>query len=89
MTEPTPTVSWPNDAPGPLGRASQQPGRPGRHGANALLDQGPARLDRIEVVGVGREEFDGSPRGFDQRPDARGLVCREVVQHHDVALLHE
>ena len=38
MTEPTPTVSWPNDAPGPLGRASQQPGRPGRHGANALLD---------------------------------------------------
>ena len=26
-----------------------------------------------------------APRGFDQRPDARGLVCREVVQHHDVA----
>ena len=85
MAKPTATVPGLNHASGALRRAAQERGRAGRDRANALFDQGPARLNRIEVVGVGREEFDGGPRRLDQRPDARGLVRREVVEYHDVA----
>ena len=74
MAKPTATVTGLNHVSGALRRAAQERGRAGRDRANALLDQGPARLNRIEVVGVGREELTVAPAASIS-VRTRGALC--------------
>ena len=56
------------------GHASQCGRRPRGVRANALLDEAPGRLDRIEIMRVGRQIPQGGAALVDQRPDLRQRV---------------
>src|SRR5688572_3521402 len=85
MGAPVLTMPRAYDASGPLGGGSQRRTGARRHGAHALLDEGPRGFDGIEVMRVRRQEADGGARLFDQRADASRLVRGQIVEHDDVA----
>ena len=53
--------------------------------ANAPFHETPGGLDRIEVVRVGRQEFQGGAALFDEEAHLRGLVRLQVVEQDDIA----
>jgi hypothetical protein len=85
MGEPVLTMSRSDDASGALRRMTKRRRSPWRHGPNALLDQCPPCLDRIEIVRVGRQEPERRTDRFDQLADLPGFVGRQIVHHHDIA----
>jgi hypothetical protein len=67
-------------APTAATTASQERADP----AQQLLDLGEGLLDGIEVRGIGRQEEELTPGGFDEGLGAGTLVHREIVQDHDL-----
>src|SRR6266571_3908808 len=81
MRKPVPTMSWPHDPTGALRGAAERGTGPWCDGADPLLHQRPRGFDRVEVVGVRRQEAHGGAGAFDQVTDLAGFVGGEIV--HD------
>lgn len=77
-------MSRANDTACVLRCAAQGGTRAGRDLADTFLHQRPARLNRIEVVRVGRQESQDRTRALDQLAHLPRFVCRQVVHDHDI-----
>src|SRR5262245_42268131 len=67
------------------GNASQGRSGPWRALTNVAFHETPCRLDRIEVVRVRGQSFEHGAALLNEEVDFRSLVCREVVEHDDIA----
>jgi hypothetical protein len=85
MREPVHTLVTLNPAGGALGDTAQKASVPGRGRPNGLFHKTPARLDRVEVVAIGRYDHDRRPAFFSQQVRPTVFVGRQVVHHHDVS----
>ena len=84
MGVPTLTMSWADDPPRVSGGAAQVSARAWSDGPDALLDQAPRGLYRIQIRGVGGQELQRRAALFDELADAPVFVCPEIVQDDDV-----
>ena len=78
------TMSWADDPPRVSGGAAQVSARAWSDGPDALLDQAPRGLYRIQIRGVGGQELQRRAALFDELADAPVFVCPEIVQDDDV-----
>ena len=77
-------MSWADDPPRVSGGAAQVSARAWSDGPDALLDQAPRGLYRIQIRGVGGQELQRRAALFDELADAPVFVCPEIVQDDDV-----
>ena len=84
MGVPTLTMSWADDPPRVSGGAAQVSARAWSDGPDALLDQAPRGLYRIQIRGVGGQELQRRAALVDELADAPVSVCPEIVQDDDV-----
>ena len=84
MGVPTLTMSWADDPPRVSGGAAQVSARAWSDGPDALFDQAPRGLYRIQIRGVGGQELQRRAALVDELADAPVFVCPEIVQDDDV-----
>ena len=84
MRIPALTMSRPNDPPRLLGRAPQRPAGAWRDGPDALLDQAPRGLDRIQIRRIGGQKAHRCTALFDEPAGSPIFVRSEIVEDHDV-----
>src|SRR6187200_1723977 len=84
MSEPLTTVIRADDVTcGPRHVAQSVSGARSK-GADALLDEPPGRLDRIQVVRVRWQKSDTRPAADNDASDARIFVGAQIVEHDDI-----
>ena len=85
MSEPAPAVLWTYEVPSALRGTSQRDGGARSDGPKPLLDQRPARFDRVEVVRVRGKKSQRGAGSFDEVPHRAGLMGAEIVKEDNVA----
>lgn len=84
MPIPALAVTARDGAPCVVDAPSERDGGPRGDAAEAFLDQGPARLNRIEVGRVGRQELHCGPALLNEPSDVAMAMRPQIVHHDDV-----
>jgi hypothetical protein len=85
MLEPRVAMTTLHSATTRVGDLPKRQAIPWSNGANVLLRERPAWLDRVQVGRVRRQELDASTARLDNRYEAWVLVSGRVVEDDDIA----